>query len=537
MRFVLLLAVVLVLSRPASGHNAVYAAPDCSYGGSLQRIEALDTLTVKFKLCAPDAAFLSKIASPAFGIHSAARLQAAGGDVRALSLAPIGTGPYTLESWILGEEIVLRRSENYWGEAARQPVIIIKWNASPAARLRALREGSADGIDNPAPVDYAAIEADAALALYRRAGMNVMYLGINNRFPPFDNLLVRQALAYGIDKQRLATQVYPAGTSVASQFIPPGIFGFTAETEPVPFDRAMARQLLQESGVPLPIEAALTLRDTVTSYLPNPNETAAALQADLAEIGVRLNVEILDSRTFLDAVDRGQVALYLLGWEAGYPDASSFLDPHFAASASDQFGDKDVALVDLLAQAGRVAAPDARLALYARANARIRDVVPMIPLVHRGSSAAFKATISGAYASENRAEPFALMQNPAADSLVWLQDGEPAGLYCASETARESLRVCQQITETLFVYDTGTGAPIPHLAAAWQANQDLTEWVFTLREGVYFSDGTALDANAVVLSFAVQWDASHPLRPVPNNSFPHFQKLFGAFINTVTSGN
>jgi ABC-type transport system substrate-binding protein len=72
---------------------------------------------------------------------------------------------------------------------------------------------------------------------------------------------------------------------------------------------------------------------------------------------------------------------------------------------------------------------------------------------------------------------------------------------------------------------------IPSLAESYENSEDLTEWTFTLREGVTFHDGTPFDANDVVLSYAVQWDAEHPLHVGRDGSFTYFSGLFGSFLN------
>ena len=388
-----------------------------------------------------------------------------------------------------------------------------------------------DGIDNPAPGDFEVIANDPRLALYPRPGANVFYLGINNTVPPFDNVLVRRALAHAIDRQRIVDNYYPPGSIVASQFIPPGIFGYTEGVDPFPFDQAQARALLAESGVPLPIETTLSYRDVARPYLPQPGVVAQDIQAQLAEVGVSVEIVVMESATFIDAAERGQLSLHLLGWSADYPDATNFLDFHFGAGASDQFGAKFEEITAPLGRAAQLADPGKRAPEYVAANTAIRDLVPMVPIAHGGSGTGFRAEIAGAHSSPLAAENFAVMEDPVDDIIVWMQNGEPPGLYCADETDGEALRACDQINESLLAYEIAGTAVIPSLATTWAANDALTEWTFTLRDGVRFHDDTALDANDVVLSYAVQWDAAHPLHVGRDGSFTYFTALFGGFLN------
>ena len=85
--------------------------------------------------------------------------------------------------------------------------------------------------------------------------------------------------------------------------------------------------------------------------------------------------------------------------------------------------------------------------------------------------------------------------------------------------------------QSLLAYEPGTGKVIPSLATEWSANDDLTEWTFTLRDGVKFQNGATLDANDVVESYDVQWDAKNPLHVGRTGDFTYFSGLFGQFLN------
>jgi ABC-type transport system substrate-binding protein len=112
-----------------------------------------------------------------------------------------------------------------------------------------------------------------------------------------------------------------------------------------------------------------------------------------------------------------------------------------------------------------------------------------------------------------------------------MQNGEPGGIYCADETDGEALRVCEQLNESLYAYEVGGTATEPSLAELCEPNAELTQWTCTLRSGVTFHDGATLDANDVVMSYAVQWDANHPLHKGRDGSFTYFPALFGGMLN------
>jgi peptide/nickel transport system substrate-binding protein len=530
---VMMLSVVAIPSGvTAQGFEPMtYAAPNCDYGGEFLSMEAVDQYTVKFTLCYPDPAFPSKVAFSAFPVYSSDYLEATGGGGDLVD-KPIGTGPYMMQEWKRGDSITFQRNDNYWGNKALTPTLVFRWNSEGAARLTELEAGTVDGIDNPTPDDFQKIRENPDLVLYDRPGTNIFYIGLNNWFPPLDNVKVRQALAMGIDRQRIVDNFYPPGTLVATQFMPPSIFGYTPEVTWYDFDPEAARALLADAGYPDGFTIDLSYRDVVRSYLPEPGRVAEDIQAQLKEnLNITANIVVMESGAFLDASDAGQLSMYLLGWGADYPDATNFLDYHFGATSSNQFGDKYPDITEPLGRAAKLSDPAARLKIYVEANTAIKNEVPMIPVSHGASATAFKATVEKAHASPLGNENFSVMQIPGQDTLVWMQNAEPIGLYCADETDGESLRACEQVQESLLAYEIGGTNVVPSLAETWEANEDLTEWTFHLRQGVTFHDGSSMDANDVIMSYAVQWDAENPLHVGRDGTFTYFSSLFGGFLN------
>ena len=501
------------------------------YTGLFQEIAAIDPLTVQFSMCAPDPAFPSKAAFTSFAIQPSEYLESTGGTGDLLE-KPIGTGPYMVENWSRGEELVYTKNPNYWGDAAFADTLVFRWQTESAARLLELQTGAVDGIDNPAPDDFETIAGDANLQLLERPALNIFYVGMNNTFAPFDDVLVRQAIAMGIDRQRIVDNFYPAGSEVASHFTPCSIPNGCAGESWYEFDVEAARALLEEAGLGDGFETTITYRDVVRGYLPDPNIVAQDIQAQLLEnLNITAEIVVMESGAFLEAADAGAIeGLHLLGWGADYPDMTNFVDYHFGAGSSAQFGDQFDELTTVLAEAASLASDDDRAPLYEQANNLIRDLVPMVPVAHGGSGVAYQATVGSAHVSPLGNESFAKM-NPGKDTFVWMQNAEPISLYCADETDGESLRACEQTTEALLAYEVGGTAVEPSLATACTPNEDLTVWTCTLREGVTFHDGSALDANDVVMSYVVQWDASHPLHVGNTGAFSYFSALWGGFLN------
>jgi ABC-type transport system substrate-binding protein len=157
----------------------------------------------------------------------------------------------------------------------------------------------------------------------------------------------------------------------------------------------------------------------------------------------------------------------------------------------------------------------------------------MVPLVHGGSATAWKADVEGAHSSPIGSEYFAVMKPGDRDQLVWMQNSEPSGLYCADETDGDALRICEQIFDALYTYEVGGLKTVPALATACDPSADAKVYTCHLRDGVKFHDGSDLDANDVVLSFAVQIDAGHPLHTGNAGSNWYNQYLFGGCLNAA----
>jgi ABC-type transport system substrate-binding protein len=184
-----------------------------------------------------------------------------------------------------------------------------------------------------------------------------------------------------------------------------------------------------------------------------------------------------------------------------------------------------------LAEAASLSDPVARNNLYATANTAIKAHVPMIPVAWGGSATVWGADVEGAHSSPLGNETFKVMSAPGKDTFIWIQNAEPLSLYCADETDGESLRACEQIFDPLLSYKIGSTEVEPNLAESYVSNDDLTEWTITLRPGVKFSDDTPLTAKDVVATYAIQWDAAHPLHTGNTGNFDYWTYLFTAFLN------
>jgi ABC-type transport system substrate-binding protein len=537
-----------VTCATAEGPGSFNGAP---YGGQIKRISAPDERTVVFDLCAPDPAFLAKIAFKAFSINDTDYLLAHAPD-KSIVEQPNGTGPYTLSEWRKGDQIILTANETYWGTPAISPTVVVRWSSTPGQKFIELQSRTVDGIDNPQTDDIEAIQADDSLQLIPRDGFNVFYLGFNTKYPPFDNEKVRQAIGLGIDRKAIVDQFYPPGSEVASHFTPCGTaFGCTGDAWP-DFDPEAAKALLAEglteagytqtdgvwTGSGGPLDVPIQYRVVTRTYLPLADQVALAIVDQLqTNLGITAHPDEVESTTFIDIANAGLLnGIHLLGWNGDFPDIVNFLDYHLGGGRTTQLGPvaptnvyQDIA--DALVKGSSTVDEATREAAYTEANNLIRQRVPLIPIAHGASATAWQAGIAGAHSSPYNAESYSVIDGGEDGQLVVMQSGEPGGLFCPDETDGEAIRVCMQLAESLYGYEVGGYAPEPRLAESCTSNEEGTQWTCTLREGVTFHDGSALDAGDVVLSYALMWDRLHPLHVGRTGQFAYFGGTWGGVLN------
>jgi ABC-type transport system substrate-binding protein len=508
---------------------------NCDNGTLIRSVEAVDELTVRFTMCVPDPAFLPKIAFSVFAIYPREWLEATT-DPGARLDQPIGTGPYYVSEWVRGESLTFNRYGDYWGDAAETDTLVYRWSAESAARLLELQAGTVDGIDNVGPADFDTVRNDANLQLVVRPALNVFYIAMNSdpggtADPVFSDVRVRQAVAMGIDRQRIVDTFYPSGSEVASHFTPCAIPNGCAGDPWYDFDPEAARALLAEAGYPDGFSTHLYYRDVVRGYLPEVARVAEEIQSQLREnLNIDAEIVVQESGTFIGNSNAGTLdGFHLLGWGADYPHVTNFLDFHFSGNRV-QFGNPHPEIYEPLAAAAQIADPAEAEPLYVEANNAIRELVPMVPVAHGGSATAYRADVVNAQASPLTSELFAVTDPGGRDTFVFMQNGEPISLFCQDETDGETLRACEQVTESLYGYEINGTDVHPSLAQECVPNDDLTVWTCTLREGVTFQNGFAFDASDVVATFTAGLDVNSPLHIGNTGTFDYWVTLWGNLI-------
>jgi len=142
--------------------------------------------------------------------------------VEALPTAPVGTGPFKFKNWVQGDQIVLEKNAQYWGEAVALDKATFKFISEPTAAFAAMMAGDLDAFPNyPAPENLAQLEADPRFSVVLGSTEGETILSTNNKQAPLDNVLVRQAIAHAIDRTAIIDgAMYGYGTPIGTHFAP-----------------------------------------------------------------------------------------------------------------------------------------------------------------------------------------------------------------------------------------------------------------------------------------------------------------------------
>lgn len=516
-------------SWPAAGS----ACGTPGYTGLIGRIQAVNVRTIRFTLCAPDGAFLARIAHPSLGILEAATLGRLAADpAAARSIA--GTGPYRIEEWDAGGDLILAAASGKTTPSARTPTVILRWAADPAQRTNQLQAASVDGIDAPGPADISRIETLPELAVVPRAGLETAYLAFGDD-AVFGDVRVRLAIAGGLDRQALAAGAFPAGSTAATHLAPCEIAGACAGSDWYTFNAPAAAAALAATSFDLRPTYPLHVPNEAIPGLPDPLAIATAVQGQLRDnLGLQTTIDVVDASSFSPAAAGGALGgLYLDGIGSTVADPASFLAPILGSDSGGTPARRAPKVASALAAAAATPDATARESAFKTANDAIRSTVPLIPLVHPGSVAAYRSDVRGVVASPLGIDPLGSFTPGDRPQLVFMQGTDPGGAYCGDRASTDAFRVCALVTEPLYGFASGTLAVEPRLAQRCTPNADATVWTCTLREGVRFHDGAPLDAGDVLATYVAQWDPSQPLRTAhPDAAFAGWQALFGGFLQT-----
>lgn len=383
-------------------------------------VEKVDDATVKFSFVRPLPLFPNYVAASYFGISSPDAVKKNGVKYGTPEVGAVGTGPFKFGSWTAGQSLTLVRNDDYYGDKAKMPGVVVRFIADAAARLAELQAGAIDFTINLAPDSRQTLEGDANLQLAPLEPFNIAYLALNTNIKPFDNPKVRQAVAYAIDKQAILDGFYGGVGTVADDFLPDVLSWARPDTlEKYSYDPAKAKALLAEAGYPdgfstmvltdgteVPLE--LWYMPVSRPYYPTAQPIAEAYATYLADIGIKVELKTEDWAVYLDNVDAGKKnGMFMLGWTGDYGDPNNFLYVHFGPSWQKKDGYKNQQLWDTLQKAGSATSQAESATLFKQAGTQINKDLPLIPIVHAPPVSAQKKALTGWVQNPTGGESFA----------------------------------------------------------------------------------------------------------------------------------
>ena len=371
---------------------------------------APDRVTMRLK--SPFGPFLRNLAMPSFAIGSPTAIKS---DPQAFGLKPVASGPYVVEEWVKDDHITLRANPNWEGGKIAYSSVIVRDIPDQSTSVLSMKKGDIDILVDPRPDDAHDLAKQTGIVLYRQPSNNVTYLALNTDKKPFDNLYVRRAIAYAIDKAVIAKSFYALGAQVADNWTPPGMLGENPSLKAYPHDVATAKKLLAQGGLPAGFVTQLYYPTSPRPYMPEPQRMAEAIQANLRDIGVNVTLQPLEFGVFLSKVRNGEHPMCLIGWTGDNGDPDNFMydlldqDSAVKPNAQNYSFWRDPAFHKLMLAGQQSVDETKRAAIYAQANALIHAQAPAVPIVHSVVSFAAKSSVGGVVPRPDSVLNFELM--------------------------------------------------------------------------------------------------------------------------------
>lgn len=365
----------------------------------VENIEKINDYTIRFNLTHADNAFLANLATDYAIILSAeyAEQLTAQKTKANIDTYPIGTGPFKLKEYRVGSLIRFYRHEQYWQEPAKIEQLVFDITPSNTGRLTKLLAKECDV--TAYPIAHNKITQNKNLKLESVTALNVGYFGFNVKKPPFDNKLVRQAISYAINKQVLLDTIYQGKAELANSILPNTSWAFDDSIAAQEFNPMLAKSLLEVAGFPQGFTMDLWAMPVQRAYNPNAITMAKLIQADLNNIGIKVNIVTYEWNTFLNRLKLGKHQSFLLGWSADHPDPDNFFSPMLSCSAANTGSNTtfwcNKAYDDNIQQALQTTDINLRKKYYSQAMKIITQEIPLIPIAHSKRYQARNENVTG----------------------------------------------------------------------------------------------------------------------------------------------
>lgn len=379
----------------------------------LQSVRAVDDYTVEFILKEP---------AGSFPINLVMGIVPEGAPV-SIAENPVGTGPYKFVSYSADDRVVLAANREYWDGAPANDGVVLKVVPDETMRGLELRKGSADIVVNDlAPDVIHTLVNEGAVAVETAPGVDYAYIGFNMRDPLLQDVRVRQAIGFAVDREAIVKYLRRGMASVAAGIIAPLSWAYAEDAFAFTHDPARARQLLDEAGYRDPDgpggqpRLRLSIKTSTSEVY---RVQAAVIQRDLADVGIELDIRSMEIATLFSDIIGGNVQLYTLQW-VGITDPDMlrrvFHSREFAPAGLNRGHYKNAQVDELLDLATRSTDQAKRKVLYTEVQRIVAREAPYIGLWYKTNAVVYQRSLKGVTLSPNADYSFLRLVSRAAAS-------------------------------------------------------------------------------------------------------------------------
>lgn len=366
----------------------------------IKDIVKVDDNTVKIVLNQPSASILASLAMDFGSILSKeyADKLAADGTREKLNQQPVGTGPFRFVDYQQDAVIRFQANPDYWGDKPKIDDLIFAITVDPTARIQRLQAGECQVASYPAPADVAGLKADPNLTVMEQPGLNVAYLAYNTLTPPFDKPEVRKALNMAMNKQAIIDAIFQGMGQVAKNPLPPAMWGYNDAVVDDKYDPEAARKMLDEAGVK-DLKMKIWAMPVSRPYMPNAHRTAELIQADLAKVGVDVEIVSYEWGEYVKrARDKDRDGAIILGGTSDNGDPDNLISYFFSCAGvgGANFANWCYQPVEDLIQKARVTSDQAeRAKIYEEMQVLIKEQAPWATLDHSTVALPMSKNVTG----------------------------------------------------------------------------------------------------------------------------------------------
>lgn len=338
----------------------------------VKEVKVIDDYTVQFILSEPFSPLLSILASHEGGIINPKTIEKYG---KKIIHEPNGTGPFVFDSWTPGQEIVLKKNNDYWGEKARVDKVVFKVVPEETTRISMLETGEAH-IAEPLSVPMMdTVKTSKAVDVYRSEGYGTEYIGFNVQKKPFNDVRVRKAISYAVEMDSIIKGVYNNVGKKANSLLGSKVFGYNDAMKASEYNLNEAKKMLAEAGYSNGLEITLKTMDSKERI-----NMAEVLQSQLKGIGVKVNIQVLEYGTFVEQVNKGDSEMFIISWRNATGDADynqyNLFHTSSQGGAGNTFFYSNKEVDSLIEAARREKDQEKRKELYAQSQElEMKDVV------------------------------------------------------------------------------------------------------------------------------------------------------------------